>query len=139
MHPRVIARILDLAATKVAASFDHHAVIDQAADALLAKTDQRSFTREVAERIDNRDLVHAIIDQLDTDTIAEKAAEQLQISDQDVIDKAAEQIVESHSPEDVTEAVAERLVKSDKLLDRAATVLVDRVCTALEEQTSAAA
>ncbi len=113
----------------MAASFDHHTVIDQAADALLAKTDQRSFAREVAERIDSRDLVREIIDQLDTDSIAEKAAEQLNIDEQDVIAKAVEEVVGSYSQDDLTEA----LLDNAKFLDRSAGILVDRVCAALAQ------
>jgi hypothetical protein len=139
MHPNVINRILDLAATKVAASFDHHTVIDQAADALLSKVDQRSFTREVAERIDSRDLVREIIDQLDTDSIAEKAAEQLNIDEQDVIAKAVEEVVGSYGQDDLTEALTERLIDSGKLLDRSAGILIDRVCAALAQPDDMAA
>ncbi len=131
MHPTIINRILDLAATKVAAQFDHQTVIDQAADDLLAKVDQRSFAREVAERIDSRDLVREVIDQLDTEEIAEKAAERLNIDEQDVIDKAVEEVVGSYSQDDLTEALTERLVGDGKFLDRSAGILVDRVCTAL--------
>ncbi len=131
MHPIVITRILDLAATKVAAQFDHHAIIDQAADDLLAKVDRRSFAREVAERIDIRDLVSAIIDQLDTDSIAEKAAERLNIDEQDVIAKAVEEVVGSYSQDDLTEALTERLLDNGKLIDRSAGILVDRVCAAV--------
>ncbi len=131
MHPSIITRILDLAATKVAAQFDHQAVIDQAADELLAKVDHRNFAREVAERIDSRDLVREVIDQLDTDEIAEKAAERLNIDEQDVIDKAVEEVVGSYSHDDLTEALTERLLDNGKLLDQSASILVDRVCIAL--------
>ena len=133
MHPAIINRILDLAATKVAAQFDQHAVIDQAADGLLAKVDRKAFAREVAERIDSRDLVHEIIDQLDTDSIAEKAADQLNIDEQDVIAKAVEEVVGSYSQDDLTEALTERLVASGRLLDQSASILVDRVCIALAQ------
>jgi hypothetical protein len=129
MNPRVINRILDLAATKVAASFDHHTVIDQAADSILAKVDRKAFAREVAERIDIRDL----ISELDTDSIAEKAADQLNIDEQDVIAKAVEEVVGSYSQDDLTEALTERLVASGRLLDQSASILVDRVCIALAQ------
>jgi hypothetical protein len=135
MHPAIIARILDMAATKVAAKFDHHAVIDQAADNLLAKVDRKAFAREVAERIDSRDLVREVIDQLDTDSIAEKATERLQIDEQDIIDKAAAQIVSEFDPDDLTEA----LVDSGKILDRSAGILADRVCAALAQTEQSAA
>ena len=138
MHPTIINRILDLAATKVAAQFDHQAVIDQAADGFLAKLDRRSFAREVAERIDHRDLVTDIIDQLDTDEIAEKAADRLNIDEQDVIDKAVEEVVGSYSQDDLTEALTERLLDNGKLIDRSASILVDRVCTALVQAESTA-
>ena len=131
MHPTIINRILDLAATKVAASIDAHAIIDQAADDLLAKVDHRNFAREVAERIDSRDLVREVIDQLDTDEIAEKAAERLNFDEQDVIDKAVEEVVGSYSQDDLTEALTERLLDNGKLIDRSASILVDRVCSAL--------
>ena len=133
MHPVIISRILDLAATKVVAQFDHQTVIDQAADGLLARVDQRSFAREVAERIDSRDLVREVIDQLDTDEIAEKAAERLNIDEQDVIDKAVEEVVGSYSQDDLTEALTERLLDNGKLIDRSAGILVDRVCAALAQ------
>lgn len=137
MHPIIINRILDLAATKVAAQFDQHAVIDQAADGLLATVDRKSFAREVAERIDSRDLVREVIDQLDTDAIAEKAADQLNIDEQDVIDKAVEEVIGSYSQDDLTEALTERLLKDGKLIDRSAGILVDRVCAALVQAETA--
>jgi hypothetical protein len=133
MHPTIIARILDLAATKVAAQFDHHTVIDQAADCLLAKVDRKAFAREVAERIDSRDLVREVIDHLDTDTIAEKAAERIDIDEQEVIAKAVEEVVGSYSQDDLTEALTERLLADGKFIDRSAGILVDRVCAALTE------
>ncbi len=138
MHPIVITRILDLAATKVAAGIDSHAVIDQAADSFLAKVEHRNFTREVAERIDSRDLVREVIDQLDTDEIAEKAADRLNIDEQDVIAKAVEEVVGSYSQDDLTEALTERLLDNGKLIDRSAGILVDRVCTALVQAESTA-
>ena len=133
MHPNVINRILDLAAHKVAAQFDHQAVIDQAADTFLAKVDHRSFAKEVAERIDSRDLIREVIDQLDTEEIAEKAAERLNIDEQDVIAKAVEEVVGSYSQDDLTEALTERLLDSGRLLDQSASILVDRVCIALAQ------
>ncbi len=133
MHQNVINRILELAATKVAAQFDHQTVIDQAADGLLARVDQRSFAREVAERIDSRDLIREVIDHLDTEEIAEKAAERLNIDEQEVIAKAVEEVVGSYSQDDLTDALTERLVDSGKLLDRSAGILVDRFCAALAQ------
>ena len=133
MHPTIITRILDLAATKVAAQFDHHAVIDQAADSFLTKLDRKAFAREVAERIDRRDLVTDIIDQLDTDSIAEKAADRLNIDEQDVMAKAVEEVVGSYSQDDLTEALTERLHHDGTFLDRSASLLVDQVCAALAQ------
>jgi hypothetical protein len=139
MHPTIITRILDLAATKVAAGIDSHAVIDQAADSFLAKVEHRSFAREVAERIDSRDLIREVIDHLDTDEIAEKAAERLNIEEQEVIDKAVEEVVGSYSHDDLTEALTERLLNNGKLIDRSATILADRVCAAVAQAETATA
>jgi hypothetical protein len=52
MHPVIINRILDLAATKVAAQFDHQAVIDQAADA--GTSSGRSSTSSTPMRLPRR-------------------------------------------------------------------------------------